>query len=259
MGYDVEHFVGEVTLDLLCRVCSKVLQEPFKCQACNALACSGCWQVSGRDDVKNAEDMKTTCPLCLGVGVDTVGSNDPIVAEAVEKIGSLTVYCPQKNNGCCSTLALADVRDHVVSHCQFTQLVCPHEGCPTSLNRAMYEEHVTTGCEYRIVACAACGAQVAQRDLCVHQQQNACFYQLQRRRLVQAQKDVARDLREHRMAVQRARHSTEQDERRVMKEHFQRQQRQLRRSVHAKLVSVRDLVGNRQMNQIYGLDSQNIV
>lgn len=232
MGYDLEHFVGHVTETLVCRVCSKVLQEPFKCSSCGGLACSRCWTYKEGPDVAEEEEGKAEgraiCPICKRNAV-AAGSDDSTVAEIVDQVGSLSVHCPQQASGCEATIPLADLREHVVSECQHTQLVCPHDGCSTSLNRAVYEEHVTSDCEFRLVACAACGSKLTQRDLCSHQQQGSCFYQLQRRRLVHAQNEVVKNLRDHRVGLQMARRSTEQEERRVIKEHFQKQQRQMRR------------------------------
>ena len=91
--------MGEVDERLVCRVCQKVLQNPWKCQRCSTMACSGCWQASAEGDAKGTKCVNT-CPMCLCVDVDTVGchDSDPSVADIIDEIGQLAVYRPQKNN-----------------------------------------------------------------------------------------------------------------------------------------------------------------
>lgn len=46
MGYDVTRFQGEVDEDLLCPICSGVLEEPVQAGPCSAYLSSFLWNVS---------------------------------------------------------------------------------------------------------------------------------------------------------------------------------------------------------------------
>ena len=44
MGYDVARFMGEVDEELLCPICSGVLEDPLQAPECEHAFCMGCIQ-----------------------------------------------------------------------------------------------------------------------------------------------------------------------------------------------------------------------
>ena len=219
-----------------CSECQKVLDDPVVCEGCSIRVCRCCCPTLSSDSENTAQENRPsesgdneqlTCPRCKTASCN---SSTEAASQLAMEVSNLLVHCPQTRLGCTATMPLHELRSHVISQCSHTLLHCPHEGCgEDSLDRNTYEAHVTGDCEYRIVVCVACGVRLAQRDLCSHQQERSCFYQLQRQRMVQSQQETSNQLRTHRMKILQARHATEQMERRLLKQHTQNQQKALRR------------------------------
>lgn len=233
----------EACAKYVCVACQKVLDDPVVCDSCQAKVCRSCCpttevdgNISGGD---RDEEATLVCPCCRASRCVI----NEMTSQLAREVSELLARCPQSRLGCMSTMPLHELRNHVIAECNHTLLHCPHEGCSEdALDRNNYEAHVTSDCEYRLVVCVACGTRLAQRDLCTHQQQRSCFYQLQRRRMVQSQQETADQLKTHRMKILQARHATEQMERRLLKQHSQAQQKALRRVSSAP--AVRLTLGN---------------
>ena len=102
-------------------------------------------------------------------------------------------------------------------------IICPNGGCGfTCTEEDEVTEHATV-CEYRMTSCGFCGANVRSKDMSAHRAVKRCYEVAQRRRLVQSARGVKSGLTNHRHEMTSQRHSSEQLERRIIKEFHERE------------------------------------
>ena len=102
MGWDVDRFPGEVDSELICCICTGVLEDPVE-SPCRHVFCSAC--------VKLWINKKSTCPQCRG----NISENDlkpvlPILKNIVDK---QKICCEYKENGCEDIVTIEDLQRHL--------------------------------------------------------------------------------------------------------------------------------------------------
>ena len=107
MGWDADRFPKEVDSELICCICTGVLEDPVE-SPCRHVFCSKC--------VKPWVDKNSTCPQCRG----TTYQKDlkPVLPILKNIINKQKIYCEYKEIGCEKVLTIETVRRHL-KNCPF--------------------------------------------------------------------------------------------------------------------------------------------
>ena len=107
MGWDVDRFPEEVDLELVCCICTGVLEDPVE-SPCRHVFCSKC--------VKPWIDKNSTCPQCRGATYKK--DLKPVLPILKNIINKQKIYCEYKENGCKKILTIETVQRHL-ENCPF--------------------------------------------------------------------------------------------------------------------------------------------
>ncbi|XP_074601118.1 E3 ubiquitin-protein ligase NRDP1 elgi [Brevipalpus obovatus] len=103
MGYDVNRFHGEVDDELICSICSGVLENPLQAPSCEHAFCTDC--------IKEWLSRMPTCPVDrLHVAIDDLKPTSRILRNLLCR---LVIDCDYSKSGCTSKLKL----DQLPNHC----------------------------------------------------------------------------------------------------------------------------------------------
>ncbi|XP_057303317.1 E3 ubiquitin-protein ligase NRDP1-like [Hydractinia symbiolongicarpus] len=107
MGYDVNRFQGDVDEELICSICSGVLEEPVQVPICEHAFCSAC--------ILEWLNHQATCP----VDRQSITSSQlkPVPRILKNLLSRLTINCTNANFGCGSFVKL-DVLNQHLSECE---------------------------------------------------------------------------------------------------------------------------------------------
>ena len=107
MGWDVDRFPGEVDLELICCICTGVLEDPVE-SPCRHVFCSPC--------VKPWINKNSTCPQCRG----NIYEKDlkPVVPILKNIIDKQKIWCNYKENGCEEVVTIEALQRHL-EKCSF--------------------------------------------------------------------------------------------------------------------------------------------
>ena len=171
MGIDVALFLSPPAEDLICPICTDVLESPVSACGEGHSFCDDCL----RKCVCRTDSPK--CPTCRA----EVPKGQPMVKNILVKnlIGAMPVRCPHgipaeggapKRQRCETTstasggerCAWTGKHSELATHlktCSFVEVGCPHEACAERLQRRHLDDHVRV-CDYRPVCCEDCGATI---------------------------------------------------------------------------------------------------
>ena len=229
MGIDTDRFEGSVQESLICPLCSKVLEDPIVSE-CGHTFCSTCLQ------------KKKTCAKCnIKITID----NTQVPTELVEKLGKLSIHCTHHSEGCTTVVSLEELQKHNAEECVFRTVSCQHRGCDFHCAQKDLESHMEK-CDYRLVECKVCKARLTRKDMPAHQAVKRCFELQNKRKRVQSARKLSHELKEHRVEMLHHRHLTDQADRRIFKEHYERDSMpQRRRAMSAGPVLLRGSIQTR--------------
>ena len=107
MGYDLNRFEGDVDEELICPICSGVLEDPVQAPICEHAFCIAC--------INEWLNHQATCP----VDRQSITSVDlkPVPRILKNLLSRLTIKCTNADFGCTSLLKL-DVLNHHLTECQ---------------------------------------------------------------------------------------------------------------------------------------------
>ncbi|KAK2723287.1 E3 ubiquitin-protein ligase NRDP1-like isoform X2 [Artemia franciscana] len=132
MGIDVARFCGEVDRDLLCPICSFVLEDPIQVPTCEHAFCKSCifeWLTRSQ-----------TCPIDR----TTIDALKPAPRIMRNFLSRLTLTCSNQTHGCPAILTLERLEAHLLQ-CNFDpkRLITCQSGCGLTMP---YEESVNHNC-----------------------------------------------------------------------------------------------------------------
>lgn len=107
MGYDLNRFEGEVDEELICSICSAVLEEPVQAPVCEHAFCSAC--------IGEWLNHQSTCPVDRQM--ITNSQLKPVPRILKNLLSRLTIKCTNADFGCQSILKL-DVLNAHLSECE---------------------------------------------------------------------------------------------------------------------------------------------
>ncbi len=137
-------FVGKVSEELVCKLCSKVLRDPRQVVCCGAHYCQSC--------IEKRIIANYTCPSCK-----TQNFNHFRDVHFEQRVNTLKIYCPHHKKGCKWMGEMNGVKSHLTGNpgCGYAISPCPNK-CGHSLPRKDLRDHLTKQCEYRKVRCQYC-------------------------------------------------------------------------------------------------------
>lgn len=103
MGYDVTRFQGEVDEDLLCPICSGVLEEPVQAPHCEHAFCNAC--------ITQWFAQQQICPVDRTVV--TLAHLRPVPRIMRNMLSKLQISCDNASFGCTATLRLDQLQSHL--------------------------------------------------------------------------------------------------------------------------------------------------
>lgn len=107
MGYDLNRFEGEVDEELICSICSGVLEEPVQAPVCEHAFCSAC--------INEWLNHQSTCPVDRQI--ITNSQLKPVPRILKNLLSRLTIKCTNVDFGCASLLKL-DVLNAHLTECE---------------------------------------------------------------------------------------------------------------------------------------------
>ena len=140
-GYDYE-FVSTPPKSLECSICLLTLRDPHVISCCGNHYCQVC--------IGRVKAANKPCPLCNEPDYDIM-----LHKGVKREVNNLTVYCPQKAEGCKWTGEINGVNCHLNlgsrdSGCGYVMLECTHQ-CDSKFLRSEIAEHEVTECPNRPV------------------------------------------------------------------------------------------------------------
>ncbi|CAG9336223.1 RNF151_2 [Blepharisma stoltei] len=153
MGYEVERFIESVNAELICEICSDVLEDPMECSVCQTNFCKTCIE----DWSKRRNECPKRCKLALQKPHRFLK----------QILGNLKIYCQNKNDGCEAVINLENLVKHENDECLFKRVKCRYLDCNVFLAKNIIEEH-EKDCVKRTIACGDCGEEFKYIDLDSH-------------------------------------------------------------------------------------------
>ena len=143
---DELEFVDEVSHELLCTICKRVLYQPHMVNCCGKSFCLDCLEAWMEDN--------GTCPHCRSAKFTYM-----FMMQKERKIRELKVYCLNKRHGCNAELRISECGDHISptneNGCLYVKMDCPNK-CGTEVFRGQMLEHKLKLCSKRIITCVHC-------------------------------------------------------------------------------------------------------
>lgn len=136
MGYEVTRFQGSVDEELVCPICSAVLEDPLQAIPCEHAFCKTCihqWI---------QRQAQPSCPVCrvsLGGGDSNLRSVPRILRNLLAR---LNIHCDNATYGCNTVLKLELLTNHLVD-CEFNPkkpLPC-EKGCGLIIPKDELKNH----------------------------------------------------------------------------------------------------------------------
>ncbi|KAK6169144.1 hypothetical protein SNE40_020253 [Patella caerulea] len=155
--YDVDKFVPPPDQELICCICTNVLDEPMECP-CRHVFCKVC--------IETWLNNKHNCPTCR----NRVEKNDlktvlPLVRNMLNK---LTLTCDFVINGCKDKITLEKYSVHI-KVCGYEIVVCKYPKCSQTMLRKLIQVHEEQQCLYREIACKKqCGLKIPLTEVNSH-------------------------------------------------------------------------------------------
>ncbi|BES99795.1 unnamed protein product [Nesidiocoris tenuis] len=105
MGFEIHRFIGDVDAELLCPICSEVLEEPLQAPACEHAFCSAC--------IQEWISRQPTCP----VDRQSLTQLRPVPRILKNLLSRLNITCENSVYGCQAVLKLDALSSHL-TECQ---------------------------------------------------------------------------------------------------------------------------------------------
>ncbi|KAB0362869.1 E3 ubiquitin-protein ligase NRDP1 isoform X2 [Muntiacus reevesi] len=132
MGYDVTRFQGDVDEDLICPICSGVLEEPVQAPHCEHAFCNAC--------ITQWFSQQQTCPVDRSVV--TVAHLRPVPRIMRNMLSKLQIACDNAVFGCSAIVRLDNLMSHL-SDCEHNpkRPVTCEQGCGLEMPKDELPNH----------------------------------------------------------------------------------------------------------------------
>ncbi|KAF2198894.1 hypothetical protein GQ43DRAFT_138913 [Delitschia confertaspora ATCC 74209] len=148
-------YVSDCDNNLVCLICHSPFDKPVKL-ACDHYFCKECL-----DHAWDAQQVsQQSCPTCRNK-VDLNNEPMPVPRILENMLDDLLVKCPNTKSGCTWVNQRANVQDHVLLYCEYTQVECPSYECRLPISQKDYHK----GCLHYTVSCEGCHTSMMKKDL----------------------------------------------------------------------------------------------
>ncbi|KAM4796853.1 E3 ubiquitin-protein ligase NRDP1 [Rhinophrynus dorsalis] len=132
MGYDVTRFQGDVDEDLICPICSGVLEEPVQAPHCEHAFCNAC--------ITQWFSQQQTCPVDRSVV--TVAHLRPVPRIMRNMLSKLQITCDNAVFGCTTIVRLDNLMSHLTDceHNPKRPVTC-EQGCGLEMPKDELPNH----------------------------------------------------------------------------------------------------------------------
>uniref|UniRef100_A0A0B6ZB44 E3 ubiquitin-protein ligase NRDP1 n=1 Tax=Arion vulgaris TaxID=1028688 RepID=A0A0B6ZB44_9EUPU len=132
MGFELGRFEEEVDEELICPICSCVLEDPLQAPQCEHAFCSTC--------IHEWLRRQPTCP----VDRSTITPNQLKIVPRILRnlLSRLTISCDYKSNGCTSLVKLDSLSSHL-QDCEYNpkKPVQCDKGCGLVVPKDEFQDH----------------------------------------------------------------------------------------------------------------------
>ncbi|SPP82321.1 E3 ubiquitin-protein ligase NRDP1 [Drosophila guanche] len=133
MGFDINYIIGNVDEELICPICTDVLEEPLQSLHCEHAFCKDC--------IEQWMKQKTLCPVDRS---ELLPSHLAPASRLMRNmLGRLKIKCPYSVHECPSEMSLAEYRAHVDT-CQYNPKVIVE--CKSCLMKVPKDELADHSC-----------------------------------------------------------------------------------------------------------------
>jgi len=134
MGYDVNRFQGEVDEELICTICSCVLEDPLQAPQCEHAFCSAC--------INEWLTRQPTCPVDRAAISPT--DLKPVPRILRNLLSRLSIKCDNATQGCTAVTKLDSLSAHL-NECEYNpkKPVACEQGCGLTIPK---DEMTTHNC-----------------------------------------------------------------------------------------------------------------
>ncbi|KAF2120835.1 hypothetical protein BDV96DRAFT_513694 [Lophiotrema nucula] len=141
--------------NLVCLICHSAFDRPVQL-ACQHYFCRECLvHALAAQHIEHK-----TCPTCRR-SIDPEREPLPIPKIIETMLDELVVRCPNTKSGCDWVDQRANVHDHVMLYCEYTQVECPNHECRLAISQKDFHK----GCLHYTVSCEHCHTAMMKRDL----------------------------------------------------------------------------------------------
>uniref|UniRef100_A0A1A9WVT8 E3 ubiquitin-protein ligase NRDP1 n=1 Tax=Glossina brevipalpis TaxID=37001 RepID=A0A1A9WVT8_9MUSC len=132
MGYDLHRFQGEIDEELICPICSGVVEEPVQSAMCEHMFCREC--------IKEWLTRQPSCPMDRNYL--TVASLNKVPRIMRILLSRLSITCNNAADGCTLIIKLGDLNSHV-RQCEYNpnRLLPCEKGCGIIMPKDMLKDH----------------------------------------------------------------------------------------------------------------------
>ncbi|XP_062401651.1 E3 ubiquitin-protein ligase NRDP1-like [Sardina pilchardus] len=136
MGYDTNRFQGHVDEDLLCPICSGVLEEPVQATDCEHAFCNAC--------ITQWISQQSTCPVDRSQV--TLAQLQPVPRIMRNMLSKLQLSCDNSAFGCTAVLRLSQLQSHLreCEHNPKKPVMC-ERGCGLEIPKDELAQHNCVG------------------------------------------------------------------------------------------------------------------
>ena len=146
MGIEEERFINCVPNELLCSICTDVVEDPLECAECETAFCKTCIE----DWMSRSQDCPNRCKI-------TLRPPHRILRNILE---SQQLRCRRYKEGCPFVSDLAKIKSHDEEDCPVRIVKCNYPGCNAYIfvnDIALHEK----SCEFRHKICPGCSANLS--------------------------------------------------------------------------------------------------
>jgi hypothetical protein len=137
-------------------------------------------------------------------------------------LNSLMIKCTL---GCSAIISLEHLAAHQEGECQMRPVRCMNKKCTYNGPVKDLDSHYKE-CLHALVECGVCGVAVSKMDMPAHQAVKKCYEKQLKRQRVTSAKRLSSDLKIHRDVLLHQRHLSDQQERQLIRDHYDNQHRE---------------------------------
>lgn len=141
---------------LKCKICFKVLDNPYDCSRCGNSFCYEC--------INKIKENNKICPFnCTEFNIKSSSFG------IINILNSLKFSCSNKANGCEVIISYNELNNHDL-FCTFVNVHCPNTNCSKLIKRKNLEFHLSHECQSSLFKCDTCKANFSRSDFLNHYQ-----------------------------------------------------------------------------------------